>query len=112
MTEGGIEYLRPFLLGRGKIKFNEIESVNMVSFPTSMLSLMIPLKYGFSVHKPSQIGVRLFGEVVEIKIKKKPRWNEFHFDYLVFKPKNAAAFVEQLKRRLNISASPVLKFPN
>jgi hypothetical protein len=45
LTEDGIEYLRVFMLGRGKIKFNEIESVKLVSFPTAMLSLMFPFRY-------------------------------------------------------------------
>ena len=112
LTEDGIEYLRPFLFGRGKIKFKEIESVNMVSYPASLLSLMFPVKYGYSVHRPSHISFRLFGDLVEIKIKKTPRWHEFHFQYLLFTPKNAAAFVEQLKRRLGFSVPPVLKIPN
>jgi hypothetical protein len=98
LTEDGIEYLRVFMFGRGKIKFNEIESVKLISFPIAMLSLMFPFKYGLSVHS---IRTRLFSDFVEIKIRKSPRWYEFHFHYLLFTPKNAAAFVEQLKNRLD-----------
>jgi hypothetical protein len=98
LTEDGIEYLRLFMLGRGKIKFNEIESVKLISFPKAMLSLMFPFGYGLSVHG---IRTRLFSDFVEIKIKKTPRWYEFHFHYLLFTPKNAVSFVEQLKNRLD-----------
>jgi hypothetical protein len=98
LTDDGVEYLRMFLFGRGKIKFNEIESVKLVSFPVAMLSLIFPFRYGFSVHS---IRTRLFSDFVEIKIKKPSRWFEFHFDYLLFTPKDAASFVERLKSRLS-----------
>jgi hypothetical protein len=102
LTEDGIEYMRVFMLGRGKIKFNEIESVKLISFPIAILSLMFPFRYGLSVHS---IRTRLFSDFVEIKIKKSPRWFEFHFNYLLFTPENAAAFVEQLNSRVGGSVA-------
>jgi hypothetical protein len=104
LTEDGVEYLRVFLLGRGKIKFNEIESVKLVSFPIAILSLMFPFRYRLSVHS---IRTRLFSDFVEIKIKKSTRWFDFHFNYLLFTPKNAVVFIEQLKSRLDSSVSQI-----
>jgi hypothetical protein len=96
LTEDGVEYLRPFLAGRGKIKFDDIESARVVSFPKAML-LLIFFGYGLSVHS---IRSRFLSDFVELKIKKTAQWFEFHFDYLLFTPKNAVAFVEQLKGHL------------
>jgi len=97
LTEEGIEYLRPFWAGRGKLKFCDIEAARVVSFPKAMLSLMF-FGYGFSVHS---IRSRFFSDFVELKIKNTAKWFEFHFDYLLFTPKDALAFVEQLNNRLH-----------
>jgi hypothetical protein len=97
LTEEGIEYLRPFWAGRGKLKLCDIKSARLVSFPRAMLSLMF-LGYGFSVHS---IRSRFFSDFVELKIRKTAKWYEFHFDYLLFTPKDPVAFVEQLNNRLH-----------
>ena len=96
LTEDGIEYLRPFWAGRGRIDFRDIESARVVSPSKGLLSLAF-FGYGFSVYS---IRSRFFSDFVELRIRKKSRWFEPHFDYLLFTPKNAATFVEQLKSHL------------
>jgi hypothetical protein len=109
LTDSGVEYLRNFMLGRGKIKFSEIESVKLVSCPIAVFWLMFPIRYGFSVqHK----GSRLFSDFVEIKVKRSPRWYEYHFNYLLFTPKDGAAWVERFKNRAGGLPPKIRALPN
>jgi hypothetical protein len=102
LTEDGVEYLRFFFVGRGKIKFDEIESARVISFPKAMLSLMFG-GYAFSAYS---IRTRLFSDFVELKMKRTARWFEFHFNYLLFTPKDAVAVVEQIRVRLENNNIP------
>ena len=91
LTETGIEFLGFFWFGRKKARYDEIESVELISFQRSFLSKLL-LQYGISIRS---IYTRISGQLVQVKLKG-PRL----FEYLLFTPSNPAAVVEQLKTKI------------
>lgn len=91
MTENGLEVLRFFGIGKMKVNYADVESVEVLPYYRGPLATL-RLRYGMSAR---WIGTRLFHEIVVIKLKG-PRV----FRYLLSTPKNGPAFVEQLKARI------------
>jgi hypothetical protein len=97
ITGDGLEFLRFWFVKR-KVAFNDVESVEVVSWAKAMASIMC-LHYGKPV---LEIRTRLFSDYVRVKLKPRPRqWYAYYFEYLLFTPENPANFVEQLKDRLS-----------
>ena len=93
ITEDGIEFLRFWFVKR-KVMFNDVESVEVVSWAKATASIMC-MHYGRPV---LEIRTRLFSDYVRIKLKPRPRrWHRYYFEYLRFTPESPSMFVEQLK---------------
>jgi len=96
VTEDGIEFLRfPFV--KGKVAFNDVESVEVISWGRAMASIMC-LHYGRSV---LEIRTRLFSDYVRVKLKPRRKlWYRYYYEYLLFTPEFPSRFVEQLEDRI------------
>ena len=96
ITEDGIEFLR-FWFVKGRVAFNDVESVEVVSWARAAASIMC-LHFGKPV---LEIRTRLFSDYVRVKLKPRPRiWHRYYFEYLLFTPECPSRFVEQLKVRI------------
>jgi len=96
ISEDGIEFLRFWFVKR-KVAFNDVESVEVVSWGKAVASTMC-MHYGKPV---LEIRTRLFSDYVRIKLKPRPRrWHRYYFEYLLFTPESPSVFVEQLKGRI------------
>jgi hypothetical protein len=104
LTEDGIEYLRFYLLGKGRAAFDEIESVEFLPFGKALFPILF-FRYGYSLYI---IRTRLFSDCVLIQFRKSPRWFELYFKYLLFTPRHPAEFAERLKSRLKSYEKPVV----
>jgi hypothetical protein len=96
IKEDGIEFLR-FLFVKRKVAFNDVESVEVVSWAKAVASIMC-----FHYGKPVlEIRTRLFSDYVRVKLKPRPkRWYVYYFEYLLFTPENPSKFVERLNSRI------------
>jgi hypothetical protein len=92
LTQNGIEYFGFLFTGIRKKTFNEIKSVELVSYYKVLISSLL-FRYGISTRR---IPPNFFSKIVVIRLK---RPNPF--EYLFFTPKDAVNFVEQLKQRIN-----------
>jgi len=97
MTENGLEVLRFFGIGKMRISYADVESVELLPHYRGPLATLL-LRYNMSAR---WIGTRLFHEIVVIKLKG-PRF----FRYLLSTPKNGPAFVEQLQSRIKPMVVP------
>ena len=103
ITEDGIEFLR-FWFVKGRVAFNDVESVEVVSWASAAASIMC-LHYGKPV---LEIRTRLFSDYVRVKLKPRRRlWCRYYYEYLLFTPECPSRFVEQLKDRIprNLNSS-------
>jgi hypothetical protein len=94
LTEDGIEFLDFCWLGKTKVTYSELESVELIPFHKVLFSMLV-FRYGLSLRA---IYTRLPGQFVLVKLKG-PRV----FTRLLFTPKNPSVFVEQLKARIERS---------
>lgn len=91
LTKNGLEVLRIFGLGKMRLNYADVESVELLPSYKGPLATLL-LRYRMSAR---WIGTRLFGQIVVIKLKG-PRL----FKYLLATPKEASAFVQQLRSRI------------
>lgn len=90
LTEDGLEVLRFFGIGKMKLNYADVESVELLPYRGPLPELHPRFRMS-----ARWIGTRPFHQVVIIKLKG-PRF----FRYLLSTPKNGPAFVEQLKSRI------------
>ena len=97
LGETGIEFPRTLFLGVSKIDYHEIESVELVCFPATMV---LGFRYGKAVSsRPGPSWREFIQDTVVIKLKP-PRLIE----YEAFTPINPAEFYKELKARLERSS--------
>jgi hypothetical protein len=91
LTDDGLEVQGLLVLNRKIICYGDVKSVELLSFFTSLLFLF----------KVSVLWVctRPFADVVAIEFRSPPQYNK----YLLVTPKDAPAFVEQLRRQIKKS---------
>jgi len=94
LTEDGVELPRFLWMGKMKVSYTDVETVELLPWYKGLISILL-FRYGFSVRS---ICTRFFHEIVVIKLK-----GARVFEYLLVTPKNAQAFVEQLKFRMKQS---------
>ena len=94
LGDEGIELPKMIFLGVKKIKYQEIEAVELLHFPTTLM-----LRYRYAGKgvccRPGPGWFSSFKELVVIKLKP-PRFIE----YEAFNPRNATTFYNELKARI------------
>lgn len=103
LTESGIEFLKFSGLGKIKVNYSEVASAEMLPFFNGLISIW-GFRYGLSVRWI--LTGNFSGKIVVVRLKGR-RVSE----YLCFIPKNAPAFVEQLKSRIESNVRPVQGIP-
>jgi hypothetical protein len=93
MTESGLEFLRFFGFGKTRVKYADVESVELLPFYKGPIAAL-RLRYGMSAR---WIGTRLFNQIVVIKLRG-PRM----FQYLLATPNDPSGFAQQLKTRIEV----------
>ena len=93
LTESGIEFPRFMFLGRGRVNYSNIESVELVPFPAS---LTLRLRYSPSVVSMPSARWNLRRDTVVIKFK-----SPCTFQYHLFTPNDPAELVNKLKSRID-----------
>jgi hypothetical protein len=91
LTESGLEVLRFFGFGKLTLRYSEIEGAEILAHLRGPLATLLP-RYRMSAR---WIGTRPLHPIVVIKLKG-PR----AFKYLLSTPRDALAFVEQLRSRI------------
>jgi hypothetical protein len=92
LSESGLEFLG-FFRRRHKVAYGRIESVEVIPF----LKALLPI-YGLNV---ISVCTRLASRVVVVKVKGSGIVRDLVFPrYLLFTPRDARAFAEQLKHRM------------
>jgi hypothetical protein len=97
LTDSGIDFLGLLWAGRRHADYSELESVELISFPAALFSLLF-FRYGLSLRA---IYTRIPYHFVLIKFKN-PRPSQ----YLLLTPENPALFVAQLRLRISSALSP------
>jgi len=94
LMENGIDFLGLLWASRSHAAYSEIESVELVSLPRALLSLLF-FRYGLSLRA---IYTRLPYHFVLLKLKgRRP------FEYLLFTPRDAPEFIAKLRARIEHS---------
>lgn len=91
LTENGLEYLGFALLWKMRASYADVESVAIVPYFRALISGIF-YRYGMSA---LWIWTRPSHQVVVIKLK-----GRRFYKYILFAPKDASAFVQQLKSRI------------
>jgi hypothetical protein len=91
LTESGLEFLGFLWIVKMKAHYTEVESVELLPYYTGLISFIF-FRYGFTSH---WICKRTFSDIVLINLK-----GSRIYKNLLFTPKDAPAFVEQLRRRI------------
>jgi hypothetical protein len=94
LTESGLEYLGFLWIVKMKAHYTDVESVELLPYNTGLISF-ISFRYGFTSH---WICKRTFSDVVLISLKGSRVYKK-----LLLTPKDAPAFVEQLRLRIKES---------
>lgn len=94
LSEDGLEIPRLFWLGRTKVPFDQVKSVELVAFGKALIKGTF---LGYGIGMQNFITRPCAKEVVIIKF----RWPCFSM-CIICTPKNSAAFVEQLKSRISV----------
>lgn len=93
LTDSGIEFPRFPFMRRGRARYDEIESVELVPFPQNLL---LRMRYGPSVaSNVSAQWLGLFREAVVVKLRP-PRL----IQYYMFTPSDPVALANELKSRI------------
>jgi len=93
LTESGIEFPRFMFLGRGRVNYSNIESVELIPFPES---LTLRLRYSPSVVSMPCARWNFRRDTVVIKFKP-----PCVFQYHLFTPNDPAELVRKLKSRID-----------
>lgn len=99
LTENGIEFSRFLFMGRSKVSYADIESVEIVPFPRN---LTLRMRYGPSVASYPGASWNLYQDTLAIKLKQ-----PCTFQYHLFHPMNPAEVAEKLRSRIE---SPSIDF--
>ena len=92
LTEAGIEFMGFPLMGRVKKSYTDIESVELVRFPATLL---LRMRYAPSVVAYPGAGGPLLNDVVVVKLKQ-----PCNIRYHLFNPRDPAGIVKTIKSRI------------